>query len=252
MKTIYQNADHKAATAQLNQLTEAHNAAKLEENALLAQLSTQEPQAKQSALGRAMLLLSGSTQPTTRTDRDGLSLQLSAVRERLELLSAAIREQRDIMAGLVGAQSAVVNGERKADHIKAAERIKTALAGLRDAMQAEQSLRSEIGAAGYLCSLEPLERPELNFTDSQSTVARFSHDVANYLAMHELQAKRVVNVRLLIESIAGLSGDVVTMTGIEAARLVNMGHGEVTTDKPSRVARPVRESYGLTIAAAFG
>lgn len=251
MKSIIENRDYQAATAQLSQLTEAHAAAKLEEAGLLAHLFTQEPQAKQSALERARAMLMGGT-PAPRQDHDGLNLQLSACREKLMLLGDAIREQRDIMAKLVGAQSAVVNGERKADHIKAVTGIQTALAGLRVAMQAEQSLRAEIGAAGYLCSLEPLERPELNFADSPSAVARFTHDVAIYLALHELQAKRVVNVRLLIESVAGLSGDVVSMTGIEAARLVNMGHGEVTTDKPNRVTRPVRESYGVTLATAFG
>ncbi len=250
MQALKKNTRYNEAVAILGQLTEAQSAAKLEENAVLALLDTEHPGKKQSALDRAKAMLTGGT-PAPRQDLAGLNSRLAEVREKLALLALAIQEQRDIMAGIVGAQSAVVNGERKADHIKAAERIKTALAGLHEAMQAEQSLRAEIGAAGYLCHLEPLERIELSFADSQSTVARFSNDVACYLALHELQAKRVVNVRLLIESTAGLSGDVVTMTGIDAARLVSMGHGEVTTDKPSRVARPVRESYGLTIATAF-
>ena len=208
MKTIFDNAGYKAANAQLNQLTEAHNAAKLEESDLLAQMFTQEPPAKQSALGRAMLLLSGSTQPTRRTDSDGLRARLDACRETLALLVLAISEQREIMAGLVGAQSAVVNIERKADHIKAATGIQTALAGLRDAMQVEQSLRAEITAAGYRCSLDPITHPELIFEDSNSTIAGFTVYVEAYLVVQALSAVKAVNVRLLCSRGDGLPGDV--------------------------------------------
>ena len=246
MKTIYQNADHKAATAQLNQLTEAHNAAKLEENALLAQLDTQHPGEKQSALDRAKAMLTGGT-PAPRRDVAGLNSRLADVREKLALLGQAIQEQREAMAWLVSAQSAIVSSERKTDHIKAAERIKTALAGLREAMQAEKSLRAEIGAAGYLCNLEPLELPELSFADSQSMISRFARDIEGHLNIHELSANKTANVRLLFATGDNLPGDVLTMTGNEAAALVRLGHGEQTRDKPSRVARPVRESYGVAL-----
>jgi len=37
----------------------------------------------------------------------------------------------------------------------------------------------------------------------------------------------------------------------EAAALVRVGHAEQTRDKPSRVTRPVRESYGVTMESAF-
>ena len=246
MKSIYQNADHKAATVQLNELTQAHNAAKLEESALLVQLHNSAPPVQHSALDRAKAMLTGQQTPA-RQDLNGLNIRLGAVRENLALLGEAIGEQRGIMAGLMRAQSAVINADAKQGHIKAAQGIKAALAGLREAMQAEQSIRAEIAAGGYQCSLEPLARPELNFADSQSTVARFSRDVDAYLNTHELSASKSVNVRLLFGTGGDLPGDVLTMTGIEAARLVNMGHGEQTRDKPSRVARPVRESYGFAL-----
>lgn len=249
MKTIYQNAAHIAATEQLTQLMEAHAAAVFEESALLAQLSDQ-PESKPSALDRAKAMLTGGT-PAPRQDRDGLSARLTACRESLALLSDAIAEQRGIIAGMVSAQSAVINAERKADHIKTAQGIKTALAGLREAMQAEQGLRDEITAGGYQCSLEPLTRPELNFADSQSTIARFARDVDAFLMVNELAAAKSVNVRLLFGTGDSLPGDVVTLTGIEAAALVRAGHAEQTRDKPGRVARPVRESYGVAMATAF-
>ena len=161
MKSIYQNADHMAATEQLTQLMEGHAAAMFEETALLAQLNDQ-PDSKPSALDRAIAMMKGGT-PAPRQDHDGLRVRLAACRESLALLVLAIGEQRGIMAALVSAQSAVINADRKASHIKAAQGIKTALDGLRDAMQAEHGLRAEIEAGGYQCSLEPLARPELTF-----------------------------------------------------------------------------------------
>lgn len=245
MQSIIKNPDHKAASEQLHQLTDAHNAAKLEETALLAQLN-EHPSEKQSALERAKAMLTGST-PAPRQDLAGLNSRLADVREKLALLEQAIQEQRTAITGLVGAQSAVVNGERKADHIKSAARIKAALAGLRESLEAEQSLRAEIGAAGYLCSLEPLARPELNFEDSQATISRYLRDVDAYVMLNELAAIKTVNVRLLFGTGDDLPGDVLTMTGIEAAALVRIGHAEPTRDKPGRVARPVRESYGFAL-----
>jgi hypothetical protein len=249
MKTIFQNAAHIAATAQLNELTGAHAAAKLEEAALLVQLSDQ-PESKPSALDRAKAMLTGGT-PAPRQDRDGLNSRLTACRDTLALLGLAIGEQRGIMAGLMHAQSAVINAEAKQGHIKAAQGIKTALAALRDALQAEQSLRAEIAAGGYQCSLEPMARPELNFDDSQATVTRFTRDVDAYLMANELAAAKSVNVRLLFGTGGDMPGDVLTVTGIEAAALVRAGHAEQTRDKPTRVTRPLRESYGQTMATAL-
>ncbi len=250
MKSITENRDYQAATAQLSELTTAHTAAKLEESALLAQLAATHPEEKPSALDRARAMLTGGT-PAPRQDRDGLYSRLTTCRETLALLALAIGEQRAIMAALMHELSAIVNIERKADHIKAAQGIQSALVGLRDAMQAEQGLRAEIEAGGYRCSLEVLQRPELSFADSQATVSRFARDVDGYLSTHELSASKSVNLRLLFAKGDSLPGDVVTMTGIEAAGLVRAGHAEQTNDKPSRVKRPVRESYGQTMATAL-
>lgn len=249
MKSILENRDYKAATVQLAQLQQAHAAAMIEEAALLAQLNDQ-PDSKPSALDRAKAMLTGGA-PAPRQDHEGLRVRLAACHENLALLAQAITEQRGIMAGLVSAQSAVINADRKASHIKAAQGIKTALAGLRDAMATEQGLRDEIAAGGYQCSLEPLARPELNFHDTQATIARFVREVDSYLMHDELQGTESVNVRLLFAKGDNLPGDVATVTGIEAAALVRIGHAEQTSDKPSRVTRPVRESYGVAMATAF-
>jgi len=249
MKTIFQNADHKAATEQLTQLMEAHAAAMFGESALLAQLNDQ-PHVKPSALDRAKAMLGGGT-PAPRQDHAGMLARLAACRESLALLTLAIAEQRDIMAGLIQAQSAVINADRKADHIKAAQGIKTALAGLRAALEAEYRLRAEIGAGGYQCTLEPLANPELNFGDAQATVSRFGRDVDSFLMVHEIGAAKSVNVRLLCAKGDNLPGDVLAVPGHEAAALIRIRHAEVTRDKPSRVTRPVRESYGVTMANAL-
>ena len=249
MKTIFEHADYQAATEQLTQLCEGHAAAAFEENALLAQL-TDQPDTKPSALDRARAMLTGGT-PAPRQDRAGLQVRLDACRESLALLGQAITEQRQVMSGLVGAQSATVNAAQREPHTKAAQGIKTALAGLRDAMQAEQGIRAEIAAGGYVCNLEPLERPELNFADSEATITRFARDIDSYLLHDELQGTKSVNVRLLFGTGDSLPGDVLTMTGQEAAALVRSGHAEQTRDKPSRVTRPVVTSYGQTMASAL-
>ena len=249
MKSITENCDYQAAQKQLNELQQAHTAATLEESALLAQLNDQ-PYSKPSALDQAKAMLSGGT-PAPRQDHAGLLVRLTACRESLALLVQAITEQRGIMAGLVQAQSAIVNSERKTDHTKAAQGMKTALSGLRAALDAEQALRAEIADSGYQCSLEPLARHELNFDDSQATIARYSRDIDAYLSAHELSASKSVNVRLLCAKGDALPGDVVAMAGPEAAALVRIGHAEVTRDKPSRVTRPLRESHGQTMANAL-
>lgn len=245
MKSIFENRDYKAATEQLTQLSEGHAAAVFEETALLAQLND-HPESKPSALERAKAMLTGGT-PAPRQDRAGLQVRLDACRESLALLGQAITEQRQLMSGLVGAQSATVNAAQREPHIKAAQGIRTALAGLREAMATEQGIRAEIAAGGYVCNLEPLARPELNFADSEATIARYARDIDSYLLHDELQGTKSVNVRLLYGTGDSLPGDVVTLTGQEAAALVRMGHAEQTRDKPGRVARPVRESYGLAL-----
>ena len=245
MKTISQNAEHIAATAQLNQLLQAHIAAKLEESQLLAQLAD-DPEAKPTALGRAMALITGD-QPAPRQDRDGLNSRLAACREHVALLAQAIAEQRANLAGLVGVQSAVLNGERKAAHIKAAQGIKAALAGLRAAVEVECTIRAEIEDGGYECSLQPMARPELNFNDTESLACRYSREVNSYLDTQELSAAKSVNVRLLFATGDDLPGDVVTMTGPEAAERVRLGHGETTTAKPAKVPRPALSGYGVAL-----
>lgn len=249
MKTIFQNADHLAATEQLTQLMQAHAAAVFEENALLAQLADL-PASKPSALDLAKSMLKNGT-PAPRLDHGGLNSRLTTCRESLALLAAAIAEQRGIIAGLIQAQSAIVNSERKASHIEAAQAIKTALAGLRAALEAEQNLRAEIAAAGYQCSLEPMARPALDFSDTQATISQFARDVDHYLMVAELTASKSVNVRMLTASGDNLPGDVVALPGHAAAALVRNGRAEPTRDKPSRAPRPVRESYGQTMANAL-
>jgi hypothetical protein len=195
-------------------------------------------------------MLTGGT-PAPRQDRDGLNSRLTACRETLALLVLAIGEQRGIMDGLVQAQSAIVNSERKAGHIKAAQGIKTALAGLRDAMQAEQHLRAEIEAGGYQCSLEPLERGDLIFVDTESTISKFNKDVHGYLMQAETESKKQVTVHLLTAHGDNLPGDVVVLAGFEAAALIRNGRAELTTAKPSRTPRPAVTSNGQTMAAAL-
>lgn len=246
MRSIFENSGYKAAQAQLIQLQTAHTAATLEQTRLLAQLSDR-PDAKPSALDRAKAMLTGGT-PAPRQDREGLNLQLTACCEKLALLGQAIQEQRGNMAGLVSAQSGVINAEAKQAHIKAAERIRTALAGLRDAMEAAHAIRAEIEAAGYQCSLEPLERPEVTFSDSQSALSRFALELDGYLSAHELSASKSANVRLLWGTGSDLPGDVLTMTGIEAAALVRAGRAELTRDKPNRVPRPVITNHGFALS----
>ena len=81
--------------------------------------------------------------------------------------------------------------------------------------------------------------------------ARFNRDVDSYLMLHELQGTKTLNVRLLFGRGDSLPGDVLTMTGHEAAALMRVGHAEQTRDKPSRVMRPVVTSYGFTMATAL-
>ena len=112
-------------------------------------------------------------------------------------------------------------------------------------MAAEQGLRDEIAAGGFRCDLEPLAHPELNFADSQCTIGRFVRDVSAFLVVNELAAAPSANVRLLLARGDHLPGDVLALTGAEAAALVRVGHAEQTRDKPGRVMRPERESEAV-------
>lgn len=232
MKTIHQNAEYKAATEQLTQLMEALAAARDEEAALLAQLSDQT-ESKPTALARAVALLGGQQAPA-RQDLDGLRARLTACRETLALLGEAIAEQQQAIGAIVGAHSFIVNSEARQGHIKGAERIKTALAGLRTALEEEQAIRAEIGDAGYSCTLEPIESYALNFLDPDSYVGRFERDVSAYLLRCEIQSKKTVNVRVLCACNAGAVGDVLALPGIEAAQLVHTGQAELTDSQPRR------------------
>src|ERR1035437_375641 len=172
MKSINDNASYRIALAQLTELIDAQTSAIAEERTLLAQLDRQNPADKPSALDRAKAMLNGGT-PAPRADIAGLTTRLNECRAKMVLLNEAIDELRSATGELVSAQSAIVNADAKAGHIKAVQGIKTALTGLRDAMGAEQALRAGIDAAGYRCTIEALENPELAFSDPNSTAARF-------------------------------------------------------------------------------
>lgn len=238
MKSITQNSDYQAANAQLSQLTEAHAAALLEEGALLAQINA-APEGKPSALSRAVALLGGQQAPA-RQDTAGLQGRLDQCREKVALLALAITEQRQLMRAIVSTQSAIVNSEAKQAHVKAVSGIQSALAGLNAAMKAEHTIRAAIDAGGYQCNLEPIESHSMNFADDQSEIGRFTRDVNAYLMRCEIESKKTVTVRLLLDCAAGGAGDVVNLTGTEAAALVHRAHAEVTTDKPGR--KPLAQS----------
>lgn len=250
MKSIFQNADHAAATAQLAELQAAHNAAALDESQLLVQLG-QQAQSKPSALDRAKAMLKGGV-PAPRQDHEGLMQRLADSRAKLSLLALAIAEQRGIMAGLVQAQGAIVNAGAKQAHVQAATAIRTALAGLRVAMDTESALRAEIAEAGYQCSLEPLASPELCFAESESTISKFAGEVEGYLNFDAMVNTKSVTVRLLLAKGGGQPGDVVTLPGAEAASLVRHGWGEVTTATPSRAKRQHSDGgLGQALGRAF-
>ena len=244
MKTIFDNPGYQAATALLNELTQAQAIAQRDESELLAQLCEIKPVGPIGALERARQMLAGKPEPQ-RQALAGLQHRLTLCREKLALLNDAIQEQRGIMAGLVHSGSAIANSEAKQAHIKAAQGIKTALAGLKSAMDSEASIRREIGAAGFQCSLEPLERPTLNCSDDQSDIGRFAKDVSDYLQRCETQSKKTVNVRVLCACNAGAVGDVVTLPGSVAADLVHQGQAELTDAKPGR--KPLAQAISEVI-----
>jgi hypothetical protein len=248
MKHITQNPAHIVATAQMRELTEAHKAAKLNESALLTQLNTQHASEKPSAIDLAKAMLTGAA-PAQSQDTAGLHASLAVVNESLALLNEAMTEQRQATRDLVSAHGAVVNSKAKQGHLKAVNGIKTALAGLTQAMQAEQALRNEIEAAGYACSLESMAHPELNFNDTESVVTRFAQRVGDYLTLNALADEKSVTIRMLAGAQAG---EVLTVTGQEAAARVRADQAEATSAKPSRTARPLDAVRGQSMATAFG
>ena len=104
-------------------------------------------------------------------------------------------------------------------------------------MASEASIHAEIEAAGLRSGLVPMTRPALNPINPDSSLAQFAHDIEAHLAQHAVQVKAQVNVHILAAGQHGLPGDVVQMTGAEAAQLLALGHGEVTAAKPHRVPR---------------
>lgn len=247
MKTIYQNPAYIAATAQLLELTKAQATAELEEITLLAQLGASTAPLPESALDRAKAMLSGKP-AELRQDIAGLNISLGDARAKMALLRSAIHEQHSVMRALVVSQSVLVNANAKQAHIKAAEGIKAALASLRDAMATEQKIRNDIEAAGFDCHFEGLERADLLFLDSESMVVRFAANVDQYLMLHELRGEALVNVHLLVDINDGLINDVVQVSGVRAAELLWLHAGELTKNKPVRVARSARQSHEAALS----
>lgn len=232
--TIHQDAGYTAAQVQLNDLRTALTSARAEEAALVGQLSAAEPAT--SALERAKAMLTGQT-PAARQDRDGLALRLVDCRERMALLTLAEQEQAVVLAALVDAQSVTVNAAARPAHVKAVEGIHAALSTLRAAVEGERAIRAGIEQRGYTCTLPAIVHADLTFSDSQSMVSRFAKDVRTFLHVSELIESKSVNVRVLVATADHHPGDVVTLTGAQAAALVQQGHAEQTTSKPVRVTR---------------
>jgi hypothetical protein len=92
---------------------------------------------------------------------------------------------------------------------------------LRDALQAEETLRNEIARAGYQCSLEVLGRPELAFNDSQSAVSRHARDVDSLLLRNKLRSKKSAMIRLLVDIGFGQCADVMTVSRHDPEALVS-------------------------------
>ena len=232
--TIHQDTDHAAGQAQLNDLRTALTNARAEEATLSGQLGAAEPAT--SALDRAKAMLTGKA-PAARQDRDGLALRLVDCRGRVALLELAIREQAEVLDALVNEQSVAVNTAARPAHVKAVQAIQAALSTLRAAVEGEQAIRAGISERGYRCTLAAITHPDLTFADSQSLVSRFAKDVHTYLHTNELIESKSVNVRVLVATADHHPGDVVPLSGIEAAALVSIGHAEQTTSKPVRVPR---------------
>lgn len=247
MKTIFQNPDHIAATKLLGQLSQAHTDAASQETALLVKLSDQTLQEKPTALSLAKTLLTGQSTPAE--DVATLNRELAAIRSKKAVLLQAIGEQRSVIKSVISAQSASVNAEAKQSHIDRVEGIQTALVTLNKAMQAEQHLRAEIDATGCACTLEAMAHYELNFDDTESVVTRFAKRVDDYLLFNEIAGAKSVNIRML----AGANvGDVLTVSGPDAAVRLRSGLAELTKDKATRATKPDGAVRGLSMATAHG
>lgn len=238
MKHINENPRIIAAMATLNELTAAEVKEVAEENRLVALVNAPTGQGRLTPLDTAMQMLKG--EPTRRENFDGLILQLANIRERLDVLRQAIAQQRGVIAATTTELSAMMNAEATPRHRKAAQGIADALEGLRAAFDVCEGIKLEMEAAGYRYSLEPLTAPELNFADPSTPVSRLYIDLTKKQEAERLQVGGSINARLLVDVEGhGRSGDVVKMTGSDAARLLLVGRIEATTAKVSKAPRPL-------------
>lgn len=236
MQAIIKNARYTEAQATLNELSAAFNAAVADESRLLAALAG--PADAVDPLQAGLRLLRGL--PAAPRNLNGLNRELTAVRERLDVLRPAVEAQRAAVAVVQAELSAEANAKALPVHTKAIEAVFDALSGLRAALTYEATVRAEIEAAGYQCSLEAVIEPELNFADTESAASRLLRDVTRRLEVERLRTGGPVNARLLV-SVEGLGsvGDVMRVNGETVAHLVALGHGEATQAKPSKAPRPV-------------
>ena len=236
MKTINQNTRFTEAQNTLAELTGAFNAATAEEARLLGLLAA--PADTFDPLAAGLRLLRGES--AQRSDTTGLNRELTAVRERMDTLRPAVEAQRAAVSALVAELSAAVNAQAQPAHAKAVQGVADALVGLRAALAAEGAVRAEIEAAGFVCSLEAVAEPELNFADTQSAASRLLRDVTRRLEVERLRTAGPVNIRLLVDGSGfGDLGDVVRLAGADAAHVVALGYGEPTQAKPSKAPRTV-------------
>ena len=243
MQAIIKNTRYTEAQTTVDELTGAFNAATAEESRLLAALAA--PGDTFNPLEAGLRLLRG--EPAQRTDSTGLNRELAQVRERLDTLRPAIEAQRAAVATLVAELSAAVCAEAQPGHAKAVQGVADALVSLRAALATEAAVRGSIEAAGYQCSLEAVAEPELSFADSESAASRLMRDVTRRLEVERLRTGGPVNVRLLVDGTGfGDLGDVVKIDGPDAAHVVGLGHGELTTAKAGKLPR-VRESIALML-----
>ncbi len=232
MKPITQNSAHAAAIAHLGELRAAEAAAMQAEARAADALA--QPAERETALAAASRMLQG--EPLRRVDSEAHARELADARQRLVLLRTAIAEQLNVIEAIRGELSAELCAKALPGHLVAAQGIVDALEGLRAALGAEQALRAGIADAGYACRLEPLQAPELNFNDSQSTASRLLRDVTRHLAIAKVRASKGATVALLVDVRGvGVAGDVLAVDGPSAAALLDAGQVEVTSRKPGRV-----------------
>lgn len=244
MQAIHDHHQYAAAVATLGELTAAHQAATEQEAGIISKLAA--PDESYDPLEAGLRLLRGE-KPQLR-DLSGLNVELSEVRERLKVLTPAVEQQRSAVAALTGDLSAEVCAAARPAHEQAVQGVVDALLSLRLAMAAEAAVRADIEAAGYRCTLEAVTTPELDFDDSQSTASRFLAVVKQYVELAEMRKLPAVRVRHLTALAGCEPGDVVSMTGIEAAALVKQGVSEVTTAKVGKAPRSGRVDPELVLS----